>query len=98
MFRIAAINCYADENNDICDQHNVRAYPTLRVRSPVALDRLSSVLVSIEQLIAPETTINTSKVIAIPATDAKNVERELIKELSALTGRDGVWPNFTPMK
>ena len=55
-------------------------------------------LVPIKQLIAPETTINTSKVIAIPATDAKNVERELIKELSALTGRDGLWPNFTPMK
>ena len=33
VIRIAAINCYSDDNSVICDEHNVRAYPTLRVKS-----------------------------------------------------------------
>jgi len=31
VVRIGAINCYADENSEVCDQHNIVAYPTLRV-------------------------------------------------------------------
>jgi hypothetical protein len=49
-------------------------------------------------LIAPETTLNTSKVIKLSATDAKGVERELIKELDALHRTDKTWPNFVPVK
>jgi hypothetical protein len=42
--------------------------------------------------------MNTSKVISLSATDAKGVERELIKELDALHRTDKVWPTFTPVK
>jgi hypothetical protein len=31
VVRIGAINCYAEENNAVCEQHNIMAYPTLRV-------------------------------------------------------------------
>lgn len=42
--------------------------------------------------------MNTSKIIRLTATDAKGVERELIKELNALQRTDKVWPNFAPIK
>lgn len=31
VVRIGAINCYAEDNNEICEQHSIMAYPTLRV-------------------------------------------------------------------
>jgi hypothetical protein len=49
-------------------------------------------------LIPPGATQDTVKVIKLTATDAKSVERELIKELDALHRTDKVWPNFTPAK
>ncbi|CAF1622204.1 unnamed protein product [Adineta ricciae] len=78
VVRVGAINCYADENSPICDQHNVAAYPTLR-------------------LIGPNSFTNGSKLIHLTATDAKGVERELIKELDALKRTDRNWPNFAPI-
>lgn len=42
--------------------------------------------------------MNSSKVISISATDSKDVERELIKELDALHRTDKDWPNFSPVK
>lgn len=78
VVRIAAINCYAEENNPICDQHGVRAYPTIR-------------------LIEPHAVFNESKLISIAATDAKNVEKEMITQLESLHRKDSSWPNLTPM-
>ncbi|CAF1198762.1 unnamed protein product [Adineta steineri] len=49
------------------------------------------------RLIAPETTFNTSKAISLTANDAKDVERELIKELDALQIADKTWPRFRPL-
>jgi hypothetical protein len=34
----------------------------------------------------------------IPATDAKNVEKELIKGLESLNRRNRTWPRFIPLK
>lgn len=31
VVRIGAINCYADDNYDVCEKHNIMAFPTLRV-------------------------------------------------------------------
>ncbi|CAF3331192.1 unnamed protein product [Rotaria sp. Silwood1] len=77
VVRIGAINCYADENSALCDQHNITGYPTLR-------------------LIEPEVLMNTSKIITLSASNAKGVERELIKKLVDLKRTDKTWPHFAP--
>ncbi|CAF0990847.1 unnamed protein product [Rotaria sordida] len=78
VVRIGAINCHTDENSALCEQHNISAYPTLR-------------------LIEPEALMNTSKTITVLATDAKDVERELIKELADLKRTDKTWPHFASL-
>lgn len=42
--------------------------------------------------------MNISDIISVSATDSKDVERELIKELDALHRTEKGWPNFTPVK
>lgn len=41
--------------------------------------------------------MNKSKAISISASDAKGVERELIKKLDELQRTDKIWPNFKPL-
>ncbi|CAM2697009.1 unnamed protein product [Rotaria socialis] len=77
VVRIGAINCYADENSALCEQHKIESYPTLR-------------------FIEPQTTMNASKTITITATDAKGVEKELIKKLVDVNRIEKSWPQFIP--
>lgn len=42
--------------------------------------------------------MNSSNVISITATDAKGVERELIKKLIHVKIENNIWPNFSPIR
>ena len=35
VVRMGAINCYGEENRDLCRQHGVHGYPTIRVSEEV---------------------------------------------------------------
>ncbi|CAF2495206.1 unnamed protein product [Rotaria sp. Silwood2] len=48
------------------------------------------------RLIEPEALMNTSKIITLSASDAKGVEKELIKKLVDLKRTDKTWPHFSP--
>ena len=42
VVRVGAINCHDEQNNAICDQHGVRAYPTLRVKRTETMNSFSA--------------------------------------------------------